>query len=347
MQRILTGLLSFACTIVVAVSGYMIAGWNFLDAIYMVVITVFGVGYGEPQPVSTPALRVFTMFVIISGALSTAYTVAGFVQMITEGEIHRALGARRKMKELQSLTKHTIICGYGQVGQILSRKLLQEKKSFVIVEGDEERAAKAQALGYLVVPSNPTDEQSLLQAGIERAKILSTVMPDDTQNVFITLTARELNPDLVIIARGETPSTEKKLKLAGADQVVMPAAIGADRIAQTIINPSIIDFLQESEGRTSLNEMLSQINIQLDELMIAPDSPFVQKSLGTLEARGQSTFIVIAVRQADGLLIDHPAPDFMLSAGDTVILLGHRGDIPQFAQKFAMKREIRYRGAQI
>ncbi|NJK35870.1 MAG: potassium channel protein [Oscillatoriales cyanobacterium SM2_2_1] len=346
MQRILTGLLSFACTIVIAVSGYMIAGWNFLDAIYMVVITVFGVGYGEPQPVSTPALRIFTMFVIISGALSTAYTVAGFVQMITEGEIHRALGARRKMKELQSLTKHTIICGYGQVGQILCRRLKEEKKPFVIVEGDDERAIKAKGLDHLVVHSNPTDEQSLIQAGIHQARILATVMPDDTQNVFITLTARELNPNLVIIARGETPSTEKKLKLAGADQVVMPAAIGADRIAQTIINPSVIDFLQESEGRASLNEMLSQINIQLDELIIASDSPFVRKTLSDVETRGRGTFIIIAVRQADGLLIDHPPHDFILGAGDTVILLGHRGDIPQFAQKFAMKREIRYRGAQ-
>jgi voltage-gated potassium channel len=345
LQRILIGASFFAATVVIAVLGYMLYGWNFLDALYMVVITIFGVGFGEVRPINTPSLRVFTILVIIAGTSSAVYTVGGFVQMLTEGEINKALAVRRMNKDIELLREHVIICGYGRIGQLLSRKLWQTNQSFVIIDNFSERIAMAQERGYLFVEGNAADERFLQAAGIERAKVLATVLPDDAVNVFITLTARELNPDLVIIARGELPSTEKKLKLAGANHVVLPATIGAERIAHTITHPAALDFLQEDEGRRDLNEILAQIDIQLDELVISSNSTFVNQPLGQMEVRGQGAFIVVAVRQPDGSIINHPPHSFVLQAGDIVILMGHRGDIPKFAQRHSMKQERRYRGA--
>ncbi|MGB7485181.1 MAG: ion channel, partial [Phormidesmis sp.] len=133
-QRIVTGALFFSITITTAVIGYIIAGWTLLDAIYMVVITIFGVGYGEVKPLNTPSLRVFTILVIIAGALSVAYMVAGFVQLVTEGEIRRALNLRQMTQEIQNLTNHVIICGYGRMGQILTQKLTADGQRFIVLD---------------------------------------------------------------------------------------------------------------------------------------------------------------------------------------------------------------------
>jgi voltage-gated potassium channel len=344
-QRILTGAAFFSTTLVVATLGYMASGWSFFDSVYMVVITIFGVGFGEVKPVNTPALRTFTILVIICGTTSAIYIVGGLFQMLAEGEINKALAVRRMNQEIESLQDHTIICGFGRIGQILARKLKQARQPFIIIDSNTERTSQAQTQGYLILEGNAADEATLERVGIGRAKVLATVLPEDALNVFITLTARELNPNLIIIARGELPSTEKKLKLAGANQVVLPATIGAERMAHMITHPAALDFLGEDESRRDLNELLAQIELQLDELVITRDSPFVNRPISQMEARGQGAFIVVAIRQPDGNMVIHPSHEWLLQDGDTVILMGHRGDLPQFARRYAMKRQIRYRGA--
>jgi voltage-gated potassium channel len=345
-RRIFTGAIFFVITSVVAVVGYTLAGWNLLDAIYMVVITIFGVGYGEVRPVDSPTLKIFTILVIIAGTSAAVYMVGGFIQMVTEGEIKRALGARRVARDIETLQQHVIICGFGRIGQILARKMTEAKQPFVIIDSNVERMVKVEEMGYLVRIGNATDEAILLSAGIQRAKFLATALPDDAANVFITLTARGLNPDLVILARGEIPSTEKKLRLAGADHVVLPAAIGALRMAHMITHPAALDFLDQNDGRRNLNEQLAQINVQIDELAIAIDSPLISKTIGDIEVRGKGTFIVVALRKADGTMLIEPDQTIVLAEGDTIIVIGHRGDIPQFAQRYALKRQW-YRGAQL
>ncbi len=345
IRRILTGSTFFAITLLIAIAGYTIAGWTLLDAIYMVIITIFGVGYGEVQPLDSPALKIFTILVIIAGTSSAVYIVGGFVQMVTEGEINRALNARRMTKGLETLQQHVIICGFGRIGQILAQELQATRQSFVVVDQDGDRIADAQEHGYLAVNGNATDETMLQLVGIDRARFLATVLSDDAANVFITLTARELNPNLIILARGELPSTEKKLRLAGADHVVLPATIGAQRMSHIIKHPAALDFLEQSEGGTTLNELLKQIDVQVDELAIATDSPLIGGTVSDLEIRGKGTFIVVALRRADGSTLTHPNPSLPLLDGDTVIVMGHRGDIPKFAQTYALKRQLRYRGA--
>lgn len=346
IRGMLTGAVFFCITFIGAVLGYTLGGCAAFDAVYMVVITIFGIGYGEFCPVS-PATRVFTIFVIVAGVISAAFIVGGFVQMVTEGEIHRALDSHRKTKDIASLEDHAIICGYGRIGQVLARKLVDSQQSFVIVDVDDDRITSAEAMGYRVYQGNASDEEVLQSAGIDKARVLATVLPDDAVNVFITLTARGLNPDLTIVARGELPSTEKKLMLAGANHVVSPASISGLRMANLITHPNTIEFLDQSEERLRLNELLAQIDVQVDELDIPSDSPLVGRTIADLEVRGKGTFIVVALRRSSGVLITHPAHEEVLSGGDTIIVLGHRGDIPQFARQYAVKRQLRYRGRQL
>jgi voltage-gated potassium channel len=345
LRRILTGLIFFVITLLIAVVGYVAFGWSLLDAIYMVVITIFGVGYGEVNPLDTPAIRIFTILVIIAGTSSAVYAVGGFIQMVTEGEIHRALDSHRKSNEIRNLDQHAIVCGFGRIGQTLARKLVEARHPLVIVDCDSDRIALAESLGYIVCSGNATDEQTLQEAGIERARVLATVLPDDAANVFITLTARELNSNLAIVARGELPSTEKKLRLAGADHVVLPATISGVRMANLITHPSTAEFLDQSDERLRLNELLAQIDVQIDELVVPVNSALVGLTIGDLEVRGKGTFIVVALKQSDGQSITHPSHSTVLSGGDKVIVLGHQGDIPQFVRQFELRRQLRYRGA--
>jgi voltage-gated potassium channel len=329
-RGIFTGIVLFIITLMGAVTGYMLFGCPPLDALYMVVITIFGIGYGEFCPVS-PGQRFFTMVVIVAGVVSSAFIVGGIVQMVTEGEIHRALDSRRKTKDIESLTGHTIVCGFGRIGLILARKLTEEREAFVILDHNAERIATAEEMGFQVYQGNATDEEALEAAGIKRARVLATVLPDDAANVFIALTARGLNPDLMIVARGELPSTEKKLRLAGADHVVSPA--------------NIVEFLDQSEERSRLNELLAQLDVQVDELTIPSDSSLVGKTIGDLEVRGKGTFIVVALRRPDGEITTHPGIATRLGRDDTVIVLGHHGDIPKMKHLFELNSKLRYRGA--
>lgn len=346
-RRVLTGAIFFIITMIVAICGYIMAGWSILDSVYMVVITVFGVGFGEVRPITDPTLRIFTILVIIAGTTSAVYTVGGVVQMFTEGEINRALGVRRMIKTIETLNQHVIICGFGRMGQILSREMKEANQPFVIVDNNAGRITEAQELNYLVVTGNATDEEVLEMAGVKRARLLATVLPDDAANVFITLTSRGLNANLNILARGEFPSTERKLRLAGADHVVLPATIGALRMARIVTHPASTDFLDQNDGSRTLNELLIQLDVQLDELHISKGSPLIGGFVKDLEIQGNATFIVVALRRADGFTITNPSNTVTVHEGDTVIVIGHRGDLPKLAARYTRKRDMRYRGAKL
>ena len=345
-RGIVTGAIFFTLTLIIAATGYMLFGCPPLDAFYMVVITIFGVGYGEMCPIS-PLQRVFTMLVIIAGVVSAAFIVGGIVQMVTEGEIHRALDTHKKTRDLESLEGHTIVCGFGRIGLTLARRLTEEREPFVIMDNNADRIAAAEEMGFRVYQGNATDEDALQAVGIERARVLATVLPDDATNVFITLTGRGMNPHLMIVARGELPSTEKKLRLAGANHVVSPASISGQRMANLITHPNMVEFLDQSNEGARLNELLAQIDVQVDELTITARSPLVGKTIGDLEVRGKGTFIIVALRRQDGELTTHPGYTTPLIAGDTVIVLGHHGDLPQFSQMFQVKNQRWYRGMKV
>ncbi|MBX2862958.1 MAG: NAD-binding protein [Leptolyngbyaceae cyanobacterium MAG.088] len=343
-QRIWTGIALFALTVIVAVVGYILLGWPILDAFYMVVITIFGVGYGEVQPLETPAERLFTIFVIVAGTSSVVYIVGGFVQMVTEGELNRAFDTQRKSRTIAKLNDHVIICGFGRIGRVLAQQLNEAKQAFIVLDNNPERVAMAEARGYLVHTGSATDEVFLQEVGIERARFLATVLPDDATNVFITLTAHELNPRLLILARGESVTTEKKLRLAGADHVVLPSSVSGHRMANLITQPTALDILDRNDERHALNELLTQINLQIDELEIKKNSRLLGRTIGEVEVRAKGAFIVVGLRQKDGKTVNRPSVSLSLNVGDTLILLGHQGDISKFANRYQYQSELSYQG---
>jgi len=239
-RRLCVGAMILAMTFVVATIGYVLAGWEWIDAIYMVTITIFGVGYGEVQPISDPAMKLFTIIVIMAGCSSGVYVIGGILQLITEGEVKRMFGEHHRGRDIEALTDHTIICGYGRVGKILAQQLEAAGEPFVVVDREQDRANQAVQDGFLAFCGDAVADETMVAAGIHRARVLTTVLPNDAINVFITLTARDLNEEIHIVARAECPSTERKLLRSGANRVVMPAAIGAVRIAQMVgdLNPN-------------------------------------------------------------------------------------------------------------
>ncbi len=193
-SKLRSSLLYMAVVFAVSVLGYVLYGWSFIDSIYMVVITFFGVGFGEVHPIDTIGKKIFTMLVIVGGTSSVVFVIGEVIRFVTEGEIMKAIGELKKSRQVDEISDHAIICGYGRIGQTLARALEAEKYPFVVVDLDDTRLALAEAAGYLFVKGSATEEETLLRAHVERAKVLATVLPQDTLNVFITLTERLHHP---------------------------------------------------------------------------------------------------------------------------------------------------------
>lgn len=348
LRKIATGIGLFVLIFVVAVIGYVAAGWKLEDSIYMVIITIFGVGYGEVQPVQSPGLRALTITVIIVGYGAVIYTVGGFMQMLIDGELNKALGARKMTRDIDRLRDHAIICGIGRMGTILARELNAAGKAFVIIDCDDQRLEAAADQGYLVIKGDASEEHVLEQAGIRRASVLATVLSEDATNVFITITAREMNPAVMIIARGENPRTEKKLLGCGANRVVLPTAIGATKVAQLIIRPTAENMLEQLTSQANINEELGHIGLQFDELEVATGSSLVNKPLSNIEVRSNHGFLIVGIRRPGGTTVLNPRSDTRLVAGDIVIVLGQKDDIPQLSQRFTSAAvKSTYRGVAI
>lgn len=248
---------------------------------------------------------------------------------------------------MERLTDHVIICGFGHVGRALAQELAERQVEFFVIDNQPENLAIAEALGYPTHNGNAIEEPALLAAGIEQARVLATVLPSDASNVFITLTARELNPKLIILARGDLPETEQKLRLAGADHIVLLATISAHRMVNLITRPTTLDFLEQRAERSHLLELLMQLNLQIDELTIPHESPLIGLTLSALEHKAKGAFIVIALRNTDGKLNMQSPPGRTLAVGDTAIVMGHQQDINFFVRQNAHKIEMHYRGKRV
>jgi len=328
LQRVRRGAIVLAVVFAAAVIAYRIAGRGWLDAIYMVVITVSTVGYGEAS-VLRPGEQLLTIGVIVFGISAVVFTLGGFIQMTMEGEIGRVLSVGRTTRAIDRLNAHVILCGYGRIGQILAQELKAKGKSFVVLDNDPEAIADAQNQGHLVLLGDATEEEVLVAAGVERAECLVTALPNDAANVFITLTSRNLNRQLQIIARGEYQTTEKKLLQAGANRVVLPAAIGALRMAAIITRPSTIELMELVAGQ-------SVLDVEVNEVTISSGSMLVGKTIVEAEARRRHGLLVVAVKQAIGNMIFNPGAEVIFQPGDIVIVMGRLEDIDRFRQDYKL-----------
>jgi voltage-gated potassium channel len=225
--------------------------------------------------------------------------------------------------QFEQLDGHTLLCGYGRVGQELAKELMACGQRFVIIDTDLLRLEEAQRKGMLVLIGDCTEEAVLLKAGIARSSYVACVLSDDAANVYLTLTARELNPHVQIIARAEAPATEKKLLRSGANRVVLPTAIGATKIANLIARPSAEDLLLDYVGRDVLNEQLDQLGLRLQEFPVTKASRLIGQSIGRIESASQAGFLIIGIHQANGTLLHHPPPTTVIAVGDSMMVLGH------------------------
>jgi voltage-gated potassium channel len=305
-----------------SVVAYVAAGWELSDAVYMVVLTVYTVGYGEVRPVDTALLRGITIGTIVFGCTGTIFVTGALVQLITVSQLTQIFGLKRMNTRIDQLKDHVVICGFGRIGVVLAHDLHQSGASFVVLELNQTEADHALNLGYLCIQGDATDEDSLRAAGIERARTLATVLPNDAINVFITLSARSLNPDLEIIARGELPSTERKLLQAGANHVILPTHIGAERIAEMILYKETARFLRGSGRMKNFEAVLHTLGLEIDVVSAAPDSPIVGQTVEAVEQEANGAFFIVQVNRRDGQAITNPAPDLRIEAGDGVVFVG-------------------------
>lgn len=309
--------------------GYMTAGWSLGDAVYMLVLTISTVGFDEVRPVDTPFLRGLTITVIVLGSFGMVFMTGALVQFFTALQIQQALGITRMKNEIAQLRDHIIVCGYGRIGTMLLRELHTANDKFVLIERSEQRIAEARAKGYLCVQGDAADENMLIAAGVERARILATVLPDDAANVFITLSARSLSKSLRIIARGEMPTTEGKLIHAGANRVVLPTHIGAERIAEMILYQETSRFLR-SDKMSAVESELRKLGLDLTVISAAGSSAFTGLTVDEVDRRAEGAFLVVAINALDGSTIHRPSGSTVIKQGDGLIVLGRSGRMAKF-----------------
>lgn len=306
--------------------GYRLAGWSWGDSVYMVIITAFSVGYGEVQPIADPWLRAWTTALIVLGCTGIIFITGTLVQWLTESQIQRALGGKRMEHEIEKLKNHAIICGFGRIGRMIASQLEAGGIPFVIVDQSQDRVAEVREAGWLTYLGEATDESVLRAVGISRARVLATVLPNDAANVFITLSARNMNPEIQIIARGEVPSTERKLKQAGANRVVLPAHIGADRIAHLILHPNARELLGgKTKSSVEFEHHLSELGLDMEEIEIGPDSPWLHRRVGDVEAEAAGRLLAVAILRKEGGTDMNPNPTAMLMPGDALVVMKRGG----------------------
>ena len=295
--------------------GYMfIEGWNALDALYMTVITLATVGYGEVHPISNTG-HIYTIVLIITGVGFFLYVAGAVIQFMVEGRVRLLLGRRRLDRRIARLKNHYILCGYGRIGKVICDKLLRENRPLVVIDKNAFLAETLEGLGFIYISGDATDETVLLKAGIHQAKGLIAALGTDTENVFLVLTGRQLAPRLNIIARAGTEPAKAKLAAAGANTVEAPYETGAAAMAQRIIRPTVTNFLD-------LAYTNSNKDIQMEEIPVLPSSPLNGITLKNSGIRQKFNLIIIAIKKSDDSMIFNPSYETPITAGDTVVAVG-------------------------
>ena len=317
--------------IMFGVTGYMtIEDWGFLDALYMTVTTLTTVGYDEVHKVSDLG-RMFTIFFIIIGVVYFLYIAGAVVQFVVEGQIRTILGRRSLEKKIDRMNNHYIVCGYGRIGKILCKMLARKPVDLVVIEKNLELIPVMDNDKMVYVSGDAGDEATLLRAGIKRAKGLIAVLATDTDNVFLVLTARQLNPDIFIMARASQDVSKSKLLAAGANRVESPYDMGAASMAQRIIRPTVTNFLDLAFAH-------KRKDIQMEEIPVNPSSSLVNVMLKDSGIRQRFNLIIIAIKKQDDSMLFNPSFETVIEAGETVIAVGQEENLQKLEKILSATR---------
>jgi voltage-gated potassium channel len=316
--------LVFCMLFLVSTAGYVgIEGYSVTDAIYMTVITLSTVGFGEVR-LLTPLGRLFTIGVIFTGVGTMALLFSTVAEYIIAGELAGTLRHRRMMKDIRKLAEHYIICGYGRIGEPVAQELQRAHFPVVIIDENEAIEARCERCGLSAIAGDATDDDILRQAGIERARGLISALDSDAENVFVVLSARFLNPKLTIVARAATEEAARKLRKAGADQVIMPYQIAGHSIVRQILRPKLTSFLEVAMGDAP--------DFFIEEIEVAPDSPLVGQDMERAQLRTRTGANVLSIVRAGEQRMTDWSPEAEMKPFDTLIALGNRDQLSALAR---------------
>jgi voltage-gated potassium channel len=325
-KPLLTAAIALATVSAVGTAGYMtITDLGFTDALYMTVITLTTVGYREVAPLG-PAGQYFTMALLVCGLGIVIYSATLVARDVIEGELQRGFGRRRVQRAIEKAHGHIVVCGYGRMGRIVCKELLAKPAEFVVVDRDAEMLRLAEADGHLCVEGDATEDAVLEAAGITRARGLVAALSTDADNVYVVLSARELNPNLLIVARAEDDRSERKLLHAGATRVVSPYAIGGHRMAHALLRPTVLDVIDLATHSHGLE-------LQIEEVEVTAGSFCDGVSLRDSGLREAAGLIVIAVRSPDGNTTFNPSADTSIATGDRLVLMGQAASLREVEQR--------------
>ena len=327
MRHVVFIVLFLAAVMLAGTIGYIVLeDMDIWDSLYLTAMTITTVGYGDIVP-QHMAGRIFTIFLVFSGVGLVLYAFSKFAETMVEGGLRNILERNKMKKEVSRLRDHYIVCGYGRIGKVICKILTQNKRAFVVIETNEEEIKNIEAEGYHTLAGEASDDDILLAAGIMNARGLIAVVSTDADNVFITLTARGLNPKLFILGRSSgAPGAETKLLRAGASKVISPYYIGARRMAQLIVRPTVIDFID-------LTMHAGELGLRMEELLVTEKASFANKTLIESGIRKNFDIIVVAIKRRGDDMIFNPKPDTVIMAGDILIVLGDYSQINALEKK--------------
>lgn len=315
-QRVAWGAAVVAAVVVLGTVGYMmIEGLTFLDALFQTVITITSVGYSEPDGGYSRAGEAFTIAVIVLGVGAAFFTAVTALEMGIEELVGGRRRERREARMIGRLKGHAIVCGYGRVGSSVATRLASHGIDLVVVDGDEPRIETARASGYAVVRGNATHEDVLSAAGLDRARVLIASVHLDSDNLSIVLSARAREPDLYILARASEREAERRLRLAGADRVITPPEVGAERLAALVLHPGLTEFVDIAAGGTLFE-------FRVEEMSVKEGSAVAGTSLADARIRTETGASVLAIRHTDGTATTNPPAETVLRPGEILVAMG-------------------------
>ncbi len=326
LRRLVRVILALVGVVTVGTLGYMVLeGWSFLDALYMTVITLSTIGYTEVHKLNTDG-EVWTIMFIVGGLATFGFVSAPLVELVFEGAIHGQFRRRRMRKEIEKLDGHQILCGYGRVGRQVADEFAKDGVEFVIIDQSPEVIEECLAKGYRAISGEASNDAVLEEAGVRRAKGLIAAVDSDADNVFVTLSARKLNPKLHIVARTSSDESAAKLGMAGADRTLSPYAVGGRRLASLATQPLVVDFLDVvTQGE-------QDIEFRLEEFGVPEDSAIAGHTIAELKIGEKAGAMILAIRSKEGSFDTTPSAQDRLHAGDTLIVLGTRDQITRLEQ---------------